>query len=192
MAKLDNPRWEKFAELTATGQKRADAYIGAGYRTKTREVATKRGGALYAKPEIKARVTEIETALRENSVLRAEVDREWVLRGLKENIHRASQVKPVLNRQGEPTGQYKYEPSAVNRGYELVGKELGMFVERYSMENLDAELEGKSGDELRALVRTAASEVGLRMVEMNDDELRDFILRNAERVGLQVAPAPTH
>lgn len=192
MAKLDNPRWEKFAELTATGQKRADAYIGAGYRTKTREVATKRGGALYAKLEIKARVTEIETALRENSVLRAEVDREWVLRGLKENIHRASQVKPVLNRQGEPTGQYKYEPSAVNRGYELVGKELGMFVERYSMENLDATLEGLSGDELRAFLRVAAMEVGLRMLDMTEDETRQFILKHAPRLGLEVTPAPVH
>ena len=115
MAKLDNPRWERFAELTATGQKRADAYLGAGYHTKTRKIAAKRGGDLYAKIEIKARVTEIETALRENSILRAEVDREWVLRGLKENIQRAGQVKPVLNRQGQPTGQYKYEPSAVNR-----------------------------------------------------------------------------
>ena len=46
--------------------------------------------------------------------------------------------------------------------------------------------------ELRAFVRTAASEVGLRTVEMNDDEIRDFIMRNAERVGLQVAPAATH
>ncbi len=35
MAKLDNPRWEKFAELTANGRKRADAYLAAGYRTRT-------------------------------------------------------------------------------------------------------------------------------------------------------------
>ena len=190
--KLSNARWERFAVLTATGQTRADAYLGAGYRTKTREVAGKRGGALYAKPEIKARVAEIETALRENSILRAEVDREWVLRGLKENIQRAGQVKPVLNRQGQPTGQYKYEPSAVNRGYELVGKELGMFADRLVLEDLDKDLEGKSGEELRAFVRAAATEVGLRMLDMNDDETREFILKHAPRLGLEVTPAPRH
>ncbi len=47
MRELGNPRREKFAKLTATGHKRADAYIGAGYHTKSRDVATKRGVALF-------------------------------------------------------------------------------------------------------------------------------------------------
>ena len=64
MGELGNPRHEKFAKLTATGAKRADAYLAAGYHTKTREVATKRGVRLYARSEIRARVTEIETELR--------------------------------------------------------------------------------------------------------------------------------
>ena len=192
MGELGNPRHEKFAKLTATGHKRADAYLAAGYHTKSRDVATKRGVALYAKLDVKARVAELETDLRENSLSRAEVDREWVVRGLKDNIERASQTKPVLNRQGEPTGQFKYEPAAVNRGLELMGKELGMFADRVVFDDLDKELEGLSGEELRTFVRTAASEVGLRVVDMNDGEVRDFILRNAERVGLRVERAPTH
>ena len=144
MAKLDNPRWEKFCELTATGHKRGDAYLAAGYTAKTRQVATKRGVALFARAQVKARVIELETTLRDNSIARAELDREWVLRGLKANIERAGQLKPVLNRRGEATGQYKYEPSAVNRGYELVGKELGMFAERLVLNDLDKEIEGMS------------------------------------------------
>ena len=98
----------------------------------------------------------------------------------------------MLNRQGEPTGQYKYEPSAVNRGYELVGKELGMFTERLVLDNLDSELEGMSHDDLRKYVRAMAGEVGLRVVEMNDDEVRDFIFRHAERVGRQVVWPEAH
>ena len=39
MPKLDNARCEKFCELTATGHTRPDAYLGAGYRAKTRKVA---------------------------------------------------------------------------------------------------------------------------------------------------------
>ena len=186
MGELGNPRHEKFAKLTATGSKRADAYLGAGYHTKTREVATKRGVRLYARPDVKARVTEIETQLRENALAQAELDRAWVLRGLKENIEKSSQVKPVLDRRGNPTGLYKYEPSSVNKAYELVGKELGMFADRFIVQDLDAELEGKTPAELRAFVKGMCSEVGLRCIEMNDDELRQFILRNSERVGLQV------
>ena len=125
MGELQKERWERFAMLTATGHKRADAFFGAGYHAQTRQVATKRGVALFAKPEIKARVAEIETELRGNAIAKAEIDREWVLRGLKENIERSKQAKPVRDRQGKETGDYKYEPAAVNRGYELVGKELG-------------------------------------------------------------------
>ncbi len=182
---LGNPRHEQFAKLTATGHKRADAYVGAGYQTGTRKVATKRGVALFAKLEIKARVTEIEEELRKNSIAKAEVDREWVLRGLKTNIERASQTKPVLNRKGEPTGEFKYEPSAVNRGYELVGKELGMFADRLVLDNLDEELEGMTHTELRAFVRAAAADVGLRVVEMNDDEWRTAIRRHGPRLGFR-------
>ena len=48
------------------------------------------------------------------------------------------------------------------------------------------ELAGLSGKDLRLFVRSCASEVGLRVVDMNDDETRAWIQRNASRVGLRV------
>ena len=192
MGELDKERWEKFAMLTATGHKRADAFFGAGYQAKNRQTATKRGVALFAKLEIKARVVEIEAELRGNAIAKAEIDREWVLRGLKTNIERAAQAKPVRDRHGKDTGQFKYEPAAVNRGYELVGKELGMFTERFQVEGLDSVIEGMSTEEIRAHIRAACTEVGLRVVDMDDDQLRDFIVRNAERVGLRVSLIAPH
>ena len=93
---------------------------------------------------------------------------------------------------GKPTGQYKYEPSAVNRAHELIGKELGMFVERYSNENFDSELAGMDRQEILATVKALVSEVGLRTLDMTDDETRAWILKHAPRVGLEVTPAPIH
>ena len=90
------------------------------------------------------------------------------------------------------SGYRQYEPSAVNRGYELFSQELGMFAERFLFEDLDRELDGMGPEELHAFVRSVAMEVGLRMVDMSDDETREFILKHAERVGLRVEPAPTH
>ena len=55
------------------------------------------------------------------------------------------------------------------------------------MEGLDKELDGMTGDKLRAFVGAACSEVGLRTMNMDDDETRSWILRNCERVGLLVA-----
>ncbi|MBV9753661.1 MAG: hypothetical protein JO188_14155 [Hyphomicrobiales bacterium] len=55
--------------------------------------------------------------------------REWVLERLTENVRRAMQIEPVTLR-GTPTGDFRYEGSVANRALELLGKELGLFVER--------------------------------------------------------------
>ena len=67
----------RIASSVATGSKRADAYVGAGYSTRTRKIATKRGVELFAKPE--ARVAEIEKELRDSAIARAGMNREWVM-----------------------------------------------------------------------------------------------------------------
>ena len=40
------------------------------------------------------------------------------------------QARPVIDRAGNPTGSYVYNGAAANRALELLGKELGMFIER--------------------------------------------------------------
>ena len=185
MPSLQNQRHEKFALLTAQGHKRGPAYLEAGYQANRKE-ATKRGSLLFKRPEVGARVTELEDALREEGASAAGINREWVLQGLRQNISKASQGKPVMNSKGEPTGEYRYEAGAVNRGFELCGKELGMFADRHIFQNLDEELEGMSAEELREFVKGAASEVGLRVVDMTDGDTRTYILKHADRVGLVV------
>ena len=48
---------------------------------------------------------------------------------LVENVKRALQIEEVKLR-GVPTGEYRYEGSVANRALELIGKELGLFVDR--------------------------------------------------------------
>jgi hypothetical protein len=55
--------------------------------------------------------------------------RAWVLERLAENVRRAMRIEAVTLR-GVPTGEYRYEGSVANRALELLGKELGLFVER--------------------------------------------------------------
>lgn len=40
------------------------------------------------------------------------------------------QAAPVTDRDGMPTGEYRYDGSVANRALELLGKELGMFIDR--------------------------------------------------------------
>jgi DUF438 domain-containing protein len=52
------------------------------------------------------------------------------MRRLQENVERAMSIEPVLDGKGHPTGVYKYQGSVANRALELLGKELGMFIDR--------------------------------------------------------------
>jgi len=185
MPKLNNPRWEKFAKCTATGMKRPDAYEAAGYKASNRKAASKRGVNLYSKPQIKGRVAELEEDLREDTLSQAEIDRSYVLTNLKQNSERAQQAVPMVDRSGNTTGEFKLDTSASNRALELMGKEVGMFQDRFDTEGLDAKIKDMTTLEVRAAIRAAATDVGLRMVEMDDEQLRTFILINAPRVGLR-------
>src|SRR5277367_7180129 len=64
------------------------------------------------------------------AIERTAIDKEWVIERLRENVERAMQARPVLDRAGNPTGSYVYNGAAANRALELLGKELGMFVEK--------------------------------------------------------------
>ena len=112
MGLLDNPRHEKFAQLVATGHSPARAYAVAGYEEKTAYTC---GPRLLKLPEVRSRVSELQQAVTSSSILCAALNREFVITELKDNALKAKQHQ---------------EWSASNRSLELLGRELGMFVER--------------------------------------------------------------
>lgn len=196
MGELKNPRHEAFARLIALGKSRAHAFLEAGYTVnpanpdRRNPVAAKRGSALYTKhADIQARVAEIEAELSASALAKAAVDRDYVVKELKLNHERCTGAVPVLDRRGQETGQFKIDASGSNRALELLGKEVGMFKEQFNPGNLDDKIANMTVLEVRNAIRAAATEVGLRMVEMNDEQLRDFIYVNAPRVGLRVVEA---
>ena len=78
---------------------------------------------LLQHPKVVLRVTE----LREEAAKRDELSIDWVLQHLEEIVSRAMQAVPVLDKQGEPTGEYTYQGAVANRALELIGKHVGMF-----------------------------------------------------------------
>lgn len=85
---------------------------------------------------MQARVQELQARAADGVV----VDRQWVLERLMTVAERTMQAKPVLDRKGDPVmvetpsgglaPAFVFDASGANRALELVGKELGMFVER--------------------------------------------------------------
>ena len=126
-----NSRQEAFAQAVAAGKTQAEAYELAGFKPNSGNAS-----ALAQRPEVLARVTAIqaeqaEIAQRATQIAaeRLSIDCEWVMSRLVENANRAMQAVAVENRDG-PTGEYRHDGSVANRALELLGKEIGMFVDR--------------------------------------------------------------
>lgn len=108
-----NPKQQAFAREYSVDHNATQAAIRAGY---SENGAGQTGFTLLKNPEIQALIAEYEA----EAEARAEVSRDWVLRGLKREAQNA-----------ETAG-------ARVRSFELLGKEVGMFRDR-------VELTGKDG-----------------------------------------------
>lgn len=112
---------EYLIDLNAT-----QAAIRAGYSENT---ASEIGYENLSKPQLANRISELK-AERVNRVL---VDADYVINGLLEVHKRCLQVEPVMVRGAEgmeESGEYKFEHSGANKSLELLGKHLGLFVDK--------------------------------------------------------------
>ena len=123
MAKLTQKQ-ERFCQEYLLDLNATQAAIRAGYSKKT---ARSQGQRLLTNVDIAARIQELQAKWQE----RTEITQDWVLETLKANVDRSMQAVPVTDREGNPTGEFKYEGSVANKGLELIGKHIGMFKERH-------------------------------------------------------------
>lgn len=117
---LSNARHERFAQELAKGKSQIEAYEIAGYKPDEPNASR-----LTSNDKVQARVAEILGRAAERTVL----TKQWVIERLVQNVDRALQAQEVM-RGDEGTGEYRYDGAVANRALELLGKELGMFVDR--------------------------------------------------------------
>jgi len=132
---LTNPKHELFAQNVAAGMNATDAYKNSGYNGTTSSACHVASGRLKSRPEVQERVRELLGA-REvvavkataRAVERVALSKEFVLEALITNVRKSLQMEPVLDKNGAEI--YRYEGSVANRALELLGRELGMFIDR--------------------------------------------------------------
>lgn len=109
---------EYLIDLNAT-----QAAIRAGYSAKT---AYSIGEEILKKPEVSASIQEAMDKRAE----KAQITAAEVLEGIKRVVARCEQAEPVLDKDGQPTGEYVFQANAALKGFELLGKHLKLFTEK--------------------------------------------------------------
>lgn len=128
MGILTNKRHELFAQYIVQGVGQPQAYVKAGYSGGSQVASC--ASRLYRNVQIQARIAQLQGNIVQVAVQTAGIDKAWVMARLQENISRSMQAEPVRDSDGNAIGEYAYNASAANRALELIGKELGMFVDR--------------------------------------------------------------
>jgi phage terminase small subunit len=149
MPALTNPKHERFAQELASGKTAEAAHGLAGYKAS-------RSGASQLRQNINIsnRVAEIlkqrefiHGQATAEAIKSAALTKQWVIEQLMTVSERTMQARPVLDRKGAPVmvetpsgslaPAFIFDSSGANRSLELLGKELGMFVDRSISENVN-------------------------------------------------------
>lgn len=138
---------ERFCLAMMRGMSQKEAYAAAGYKGNPRALANR----VFCYPEVNARLQFLQNRVASTTVNGAIVDRAEVIEGLRANWHSARDGSEVM-KNGTGSGVYRPDHASVNKALELLGKSIGVFVDVQREENLDAELEGKTPEELRQTV----------------------------------------
>lgn len=168
MPVLTNPKQERFAQELAKGKSADEAYQLAGYKAN-------RGNANTLKQN-ESILTRVSDLLAEREFIHAQatadavkstaLTKRWVIETLMENVAKSMQAKAVLNDDGEPIGEYSYQGNVANRALELLGKELGMFVDRKEI-GAPGDFDNLSDQALEEAVQVKAAELGLQTHRSN-------------------------
>ena len=126
-------RQKRFVEEYLVDLNATQAAIRAGYSEKT---AMEQGYQLLQKTSVQKAIEEAQNKRLE----RIQISQDEVIRRLLENADIASGKKAIVLTQirksedgeivGDDVAQLVYEPSSVNKAFELLGKHLGMFANK--------------------------------------------------------------
>lgn len=132
MAVLANPKRERFCQEVAKGSQQRDAYRTAGYTAQSDAALDAGASRLMTDPDVAARIAEIQG----KAATRAEISKAWVMERLMRNaqvcLGEVPTTHTTVGEDGEAHDEevFRRNPTAANRALELLGKEMGMFVDR--------------------------------------------------------------
>ena len=191
MTNPDKPLTKKqqvFAMLVASGMSQADAYTKAYNTSGNPGTVRSEAGKVARKPAVAATIERLkaETAAELAKSMKHDLglDRVFVLSNLKEVVERCMEHAPVRGRDGKPIpGQYTFDAKGANQALMLIGKELGMFVERREVRH--GALVDASDEDIDREIATIANE----LAQLTGKPLRQVLLESVKmELAIDVTP----
>lgn len=142
------------------------AYVRAGY---SKNGARQSAYRMLTNAYIQAYLTGlIQKQAEEDKITVSEI-----IQDLKLLKDRCMQEIEVRDKEGEPTGEWRFDSAGANRSLELLGKYLGMFVERSELTiNIK---------EVKTIIITIQSII---LKHVSDPEVRNRIAKELQDIGL--------
>lgn len=170
MPALRNARHEVFAQAVAAGKTYSKSWeIASGRRMGSAKTNATSASHAWKRPEIKARVAELLEArgkVLEQSyvtvIKRSGITRASVLERINEIADRCLERVPITDAHGRATGNYRWNAVGALRALELLGKQLGMFVDHKRLTIGGEDLGAMTDDQLREHIRHLEREAGIR------------------------------
>jgi phage terminase small subunit len=146
---------EAYCRARAMGMTPKEACVaaGTGVHQKTAQSWERENVA------IQSRIQELTSMASKNAILKTGLDRQWVISRLMTVADRCMQNEEVLDKRGDPTGEYRFDSIGATRALELLGKTLNMF--DGGKNPLDEAYDHLSDDDLARIAEDLARKTGL-------------------------------
>jgi phage terminase small subunit len=120
------------------------------------EAARKNGSRLMTNDDIRSEIARRQEAINKKVEEDTGISVQWVLDSFKSIAERCMQSEAVTDREGNPTGEYRFDSSGANKAVENIGKYLGMFKDKgdVPVTTTNVNLSGLSLEELRKLAKS--------------------------------------
>lgn len=121
------------------GKSQRQAYYDAGGKAKNDVTADACATEILSNPLVRA----FYEAMMAGAAEKAGITAEYVLGTIKSTIERCIQAEAVKDRDGNPTGEYRFDATAVLKGSELLGKHLKLFTDKVDHTSSDGTMSPK-------------------------------------------------
>jgi phage terminase small subunit len=119
MTKSLTPKQQRFADEYLVDLNACQAAIRAGYSPRS---ARSQGYRLLTNDDIQELIQKGAAARTK----RVEIDADWVLKEQVRVYRKCMTDVPVLDKDGNPTGEYRFEHNGANRALENLGKHINV------------------------------------------------------------------